>query len=197
MSKMFSGIGEASVQRVARSSQMPEPGRIGRICLECAAIFRHLPLTIRCRLGDYTRAMMIKRILTICAAVFAAVAAAGAQAGGCRRRAIRRRPARPIRLIRPVVLPPIIAAARRPDFDALDDDEDRMGGVRPRCRRPVRCFRRMIRAMAGRWALRPVYSDRDGRPVRCFRRTIRAMAVRWARRRSIPTVRRRPCDVAG
>ena len=25
--------------------------RIGGICLECAAIFRHLPLTIRCRLG--------------------------------------------------------------------------------------------------------------------------------------------------
>ena len=35
-----------------------------------------------------------------------------------------------------------------------------MRGVRPRCRRPVRCFRRMIRAMAGRWALPPVYSDR-------------------------------------
>jgi hypothetical protein len=26
-------------------------GRIGRICLECAAIFGHLALTIRCRLG--------------------------------------------------------------------------------------------------------------------------------------------------
>src|ERR1700681_4003597 len=50
---------------------MPELGRISRICLECAAIFGHLPLTVRCRLGDYTRAMMIKRLLTICAAVTA------------------------------------------------------------------------------------------------------------------------------
>ena len=35
----------------------------------------------------------------------------------------------------------------------------RMRRVRPRCRRPVRCFRRMIRAMAARWGP-PVYSDR-------------------------------------
>src|SRR6266853_4906538 len=48
--------------------------RLSRICLECAAIFLHLPLTVRCRLGDYTRAMMIKRILTICAAVTAGAA---------------------------------------------------------------------------------------------------------------------------
>jgi lipoprotein-anchoring transpeptidase ErfK/SrfK len=47
---------------------------MGQICLECAAIFRHLPLTVWWRLGDYTRAMMNKRILTICAAA-AAVAA--------------------------------------------------------------------------------------------------------------------------
>src|SRR5258708_4177511 len=54
---------------------MPESGRITRICLECAAIFGHLPLTVRWRLGVYTRAMMIKRILTICAAVTAGAAA--------------------------------------------------------------------------------------------------------------------------
>src|SRR6202171_4018144 len=54
---------------------MPESGRISRICLECAAIFGHLPLTVRCRLGVYTRAMMIKRILTICAVVTAGAAA--------------------------------------------------------------------------------------------------------------------------
>ena len=29
--------------------------------------------------------------------------------------------------------------------------------VRPRCRRPARCCRRMIRAMAGRWALRRLF----------------------------------------
>src|SRR6202171_1946697 len=54
---------------------MPESGRISRICLECAAIFGHLPLTVRCRLGVYTRAIMIKRMLTICAAVTAGAAA--------------------------------------------------------------------------------------------------------------------------
>jgi lipoprotein-anchoring transpeptidase ErfK/SrfK len=48
--------------------------QISPICLECAAIFGHLALTIRCRLGDYTRAMMIKRMLTICAAVAAGAA---------------------------------------------------------------------------------------------------------------------------
>src|SRR5229473_2561455 len=63
------------MQRAAGSSQMPESGRISRICLECAAIFGHLPLTVRWRLGVYTRAMMIKRILTICAAVTAGAAA--------------------------------------------------------------------------------------------------------------------------
>ena len=64
--------GEASLQRRSRNHhKCRNRARIGRICLECAAIFGHLPLTIRCRLGDYTRAMMIKRILTICAAVCA------------------------------------------------------------------------------------------------------------------------------
>src|SRR5713226_2087024 len=57
------------------SSQCWNPAPIGRICLECAAIFRHLPLTVRCRLGDYTTAMMIRHILTIGAAVAAGSAA--------------------------------------------------------------------------------------------------------------------------
>src|SRR5260370_14362312 len=59
----------------AGHQKMSESGRITRICLECAAIFGHLPLTVRWRLGVYTRAMMIKRILTICAAVTAGAAA--------------------------------------------------------------------------------------------------------------------------
>ena len=79
----FSRSGAASLPRpVADHHNMPESGRISRICLECAAIFRHLPLTVRCRLGDYTRAMMIKRILTICAAV--AAGAAGTSLGAVR-----------------------------------------------------------------------------------------------------------------
>jgi lipoprotein-anchoring transpeptidase ErfK/SrfK len=51
------------------------PAELRRICLECAAIFGHLPLTVRWRLGVYTRAMMIKPILTICAAVTVGAAA--------------------------------------------------------------------------------------------------------------------------
>src|SRR6267143_2989936 len=67
--------GEASMQRRSRIiAKRRILARISRICLECAAIFLHLPLTVRCRLGDYTRAMMIKRILTICAAVTAGAA---------------------------------------------------------------------------------------------------------------------------
>src|SRR6202165_4879096 len=67
--------GEASLQRSPRIiTKCRNLARISRICLECAAIFGHLPLTIRCRLGDYTRAMMIKSILTICAATAAGAA---------------------------------------------------------------------------------------------------------------------------
>src|ERR1700726_1451360 len=63
---------EASLQRCSPiTKKCRNLARICGICLECAAIFSHLPLTIRCRLGDYTRAMMIKRILTIGAAVAA------------------------------------------------------------------------------------------------------------------------------
>ena len=55
--------------------------------------------------------------------------------------------------------------------------------VRRRCRRPARCFRRMIRATAGRWALRRSIPTALCRPVRSFRPTIRVMAVPPDRRR--------------
>ncbi len=80
-----------------------------------------LPLTLQCRLGDYARTMMIKHILTICAAATAVVAAislAQAQQGY------------------PVPPGPVYSSAppaypsdyRRggpggPDFDSLEDDE--------------------------------------------------------------------------
>src|SRR3569623_388185 len=51
------------------------PAQISLNCLECAAIFGHLAVNGPDGLGDYTRAMMIKHFLTICAA--ATVAAAG------------------------------------------------------------------------------------------------------------------------
>src|SRR6476661_9566834 len=98
--------------------------RISRVCLECAAIFGHLPLTIRCRLGDYTRAMMIKAILTTCAAVAAGAAGTSfALAQGY--------PVPPAGVYstapQPYVPGGYPADYRRaptvPDFDALDDDE--------------------------------------------------------------------------
>ena len=192
------------------ASQMPEAGPVGPICLECAAIFGHLPLTIRCRLGDYTRAMMIRRILTICAAVTAGAACASlAQAqSGYPRRAIRFPPARAIPRIRPALLPTIAARPARPISIHCRMRTNRR--VRPRCRRPARCCRLTIHAMAARWAP-PVYSDRNaptgpvlspddpryGRPMgappsipiatrrqaRCCRLMIRVMAVLLVRRR--------------
>src|SRR6266550_612795 len=97
---------------------------MSRICLECAAIFLHLPLTVRCRLGDYTRAMMIKHILTICAAVTAVSAGTSlALAQGYPA------PAGSVYSTAPSPYSPggNPADYRRgpggPDFDALEDDE--------------------------------------------------------------------------
>src|SRR5260221_13229643 len=101
---------------------MPELARISRICLECAAIFGHLPLTVRCRLGDYTRAMMNKRILTICAALAAGSAGTSlalAQGGLV--------PPVGVYSPAPQSYPPGGYPAdyyrRAPDFDALEDDD--------------------------------------------------------------------------
>jgi lipoprotein-anchoring transpeptidase ErfK/SrfK len=98
--------------------------RISRICLECAAIFLHLPLTVRCRLGNYTRAMMIKRILTICAAVTAG--AAGTSLALAQSYPV---PPGAVYSTAPQPYPPggYPADYRRapgvPDFDPLEDDE--------------------------------------------------------------------------
>jgi len=103
---------------------MPELGRISRICLECAAIFGHLPLTVRCRLGDYTRTMMIKRILTICAAL-----AAGAAGTSLALAQSYPQPPGAIYSQSPAPYPPggYVVDERRapgaPDFDGLDDDD--------------------------------------------------------------------------
>src|ERR1700716_2346541 len=98
--------------------------RMVRILFECAAIFLHLPLTVRCRPGDYTRAMMNKRILTICAAVAAGAAATSlALAQGYTV------PPGAVYSTAPQPYPPggYPADYRRapgaPDFDALEDDE--------------------------------------------------------------------------
>jgi lipoprotein-anchoring transpeptidase ErfK/SrfK len=109
--------------------KMPKFGAISGICLECAAIFRHLPLTIQCRLGDYTRAMMIKRILTIGAALSASLAAGAA--GTTLALAQQGYPVPPGAVYSPAPppYPPggYPADYRRgpgaPDFDALEDDE--------------------------------------------------------------------------
>src|ERR1035437_9965501 len=88
---------------------------------------RYLPpsaLTVQCRLGDYTKAMMIKRILTICAAVAAGAAGTSLAPG-------QGKPGPPAAgySTAPHPYPPggYPADYRRapgaPDFDALEDDE--------------------------------------------------------------------------
>ena len=54
---------------------MSESGANSQICLECAAILRHLAVNDPVSAWGYTRAMMINRILTVLATV--AVSAAG------------------------------------------------------------------------------------------------------------------------
>src|SRR5260370_1255185 len=117
--------GEASMQRRSRIiAKRRNLARISRICLECAAIFLHLPLTVRCRLGDYTRAMMNKRILTICAAV--AAGAAGTSLALAQGYPV---PPGAVYSTAPPPYPPggyptdYRRAPGVPDFDPLEDDE--------------------------------------------------------------------------
>jgi len=94
---------------------MSGSARISRICLECAAIFRHLAVNGPVWLGDYTTAMMINRILTICAAAALGVAGtsfAHAQQGYPA-------PQRPAYS----TAPQPYQQGHLPDFDALDDDD--------------------------------------------------------------------------
>src|SRR5436853_2710767 len=53
---------------------MSESRAISQICLECAAILRHLAVNDPVSAWGYTRAMMIKRILTVLATVAAGTA---------------------------------------------------------------------------------------------------------------------------
>src|SRR3982074_2716402 len=71
---VFSGLRRGGHGARQPPAKCGNPAEIGRICLECAAIFGHLPLTVRCRLGDYTTVMMSKRILQIGAALAAGAA---------------------------------------------------------------------------------------------------------------------------
>src|ERR1700744_5322602 len=140
---------------------MPEPGPIGPICLECAAIFGHLPLTIRCRLGDYTRAMMIRRILTICATVTAGAACASsaqAQSGY----PAQSYPVTPGATYSSPYSPGAPADYRRapgtPDFDSLQDEDEQQGSTALSPPGPVMSpdDPRYGRPMGA-----PVYSDRN------------------------------------
>src|ERR1700761_139707 len=88
---------------------------------------RSTALTIQCRLGDYTRAMMIRRILTIGAAV--ATGAAWASSAQAQSYPVQSYPPPPGATYSPY--PPNGAPAdyRRapamPNFDSLDDEDDR------------------------------------------------------------------------
>ena len=120
------------------------------------------PLTVRCRLGDYTRAMMIKRILTIWARLERRWRRARRELrwprpsrairsppGGCMRR--RRRHIR-------AAIRPTIAALRHAGFRRLEDDEDRRVGAAAA----------WSNAFAGRsalWPARPVPPTERGAPL--------------------------------
>ena len=103
---------------------MSESGANSQICLECAAILRHLAVNDPVSAWGYTRAMMIKRILTILATVAAgtagtslALAQSYPQAPGS---TYSRDPNYP-----PGGYPADYRDAREaaPDFDALEDDQ--------------------------------------------------------------------------
>jgi lipoprotein-anchoring transpeptidase ErfK/SrfK len=147
-------------------SEMAESGLRKGICLECAAIFRHLPLTIRWRLlaiqgWGYTRAMMTKRILTICAALSAALAA---EAVGTSLASAQGYPVPPGAVYSPSPQPyyprggypaDYRAAPRPMDFDALDDEDGPNGPGSAALPPPGP----MVSPNDPRYG-RPVYSDR-------------------------------------
>ena len=112
---------------------MPEMAWISRICLECAAIFLHWAVNSPVWLGDYYRAMMINRILTICAATalgLAGTSLARAQQGYPA-------PQGPSYS----VAPQPYSQGNMPDFDAINDDDDaprNSAALPPPSRRPAR-----------------------------------------------------------
>jgi len=137
-----------------------------------------LPLTVRCGLGDYARTMMIKHILTICAAATAGVAAISlAQAQGY--------PVPPGSVYSSA--PPAYPSDYRrggpsvPDFDSLEDDEGPNSAALP----PPGAVPpgRIMSPDDPRYG-RPVYSDRNMPPARSSLPMIRAMDARSALRRS-------------
>src|SRR5438045_2302866 len=108
---------DATEQRCESASQIAKSGANGLSCLECAAIFGHVPLTVRLGPGAYTRAMMIKHFLTICAA--ATVAAAGTSLVHAQSYPVQQAPSYGA----PAEYRP---GDRTPNFDALEDDDDAM-----------------------------------------------------------------------
>jgi lipoprotein-anchoring transpeptidase ErfK/SrfK len=103
---------------------MSESGGNSQICLECAAILRHLAVNDPVSAWGYTRAMMIKRILTVLATV--AVSTAGTSLALAQGYPVTpgstyaRDPNYP-----PGGYPADYREAREaaPDFDALEDDQ--------------------------------------------------------------------------
>jgi lipoprotein-anchoring transpeptidase ErfK/SrfK len=115
-----------------------------------------LPLTVRCRLGDYARTMMIKHILTICAAATAGMVSipfAQAQQGY---------PMPPGSVYSSA--PPAYPSDYRrggpgvPDFDSLEDDEEPNSAALPP---PGPMPQGRIMSPDDPRYGRPVYSDRN------------------------------------
>jgi lipoprotein-anchoring transpeptidase ErfK/SrfK len=144
---------------------MVESGARGLLCLECAAIFRHLALTIRWRLlaiqdkrysWGYSRAMMTNRILTICAAASAVLAAVAAgtslaSAQGYPPPGTVYSPSQPY----PPYPGDYRGAPRPMEFDVLDDDDGPNGPGSTRLPPPGP----VISPNDPRYGRRPVYSD--------------------------------------
>src|SRR5260370_26156238 len=96
------------------------PARIRRFVLNAPLSSVIWPLTIRCRLGDYTRAMMIKRILTVLATVAAGTAGTSLALAQVYSPAPRARSSRgPHHPPRAYPPPYPDAPPRAPDFDTL------------------------------------------------------------------------------
>jgi lipoprotein-anchoring transpeptidase ErfK/SrfK len=118
----------ATVQR--GDHKTPKLAQNGPICLECAAIFRHLRVNDPVSASEYTRAMMNTRILTICAAL-ALASTAGVSTLAQAQQAY---PVPPGPVYSPGPQPYPYDARRAPpsqDFDAVEDDDANVAALPP------------------------------------------------------------------
>ena len=163
---------DPGISGVTAHHKVPDLNRVSRICLECAAIFRHLAVNGPVWLGVYTEAMMIKRILTIGAAVAAAAAGVSLASSLATSPALAQQsypvPPGSVYSANPGYPPGgyVVDERRRPgapDFDELEDD-DMPGQQSSTALPPPGPVLSPNDPRYGRPAGAPVYSDR-GAPM--------------------------------